>query len=165
MKYKDDEIIIEGIVMIETPYRKQKAHNTILYPYLNVLAAINSGGGGAYAYKAPFNQFILGTDTTTPTVATTTGLTSPLNSTTVNPSVIISSVTNSWYIQYSYIYNGSYFPSPVTIGEIAILGIYNSSNVNGFTRLAVADGTFTAVSVNSSTPLSIQWNVYFEFGA
>jgi len=165
MKYKDDEIIIEGIVMIETPYRKQKAHNTILYPYLNVLAAINSGGGGAYAYKAPFNQFILGTDTTTPTGAMTTGLASPLSTTQVNITTILGATANSWYVECSYIYTGSYFPSPVTIGEIAILGINNSGYVQAFTRLAVADGTFTAVSVNSSTPLSIQWNVYFEFGA
>jgi len=164
MKYKDDEIIVEGIVMIETPYKKQRAHNTILYPYLNLLASVN-GGGGSNIYHAPFNQFILGTDTSTPTVATTTGLTSPLSNTQVNIITILGSNANSWYVQCSYIYTGSYFPSPVTIGEIAILGIDNSSNVNGFTRLAVADGTFTAVSVNSSTPLSIQWNVYFEFGA
>jgi len=165
MKYKDDEIIVEGIVMIETPYKKQKAHNTILYPYLNLLAAVN-GGGGSNSYNSLYNRLILGTDTTTPTVATTTGLASPLTSTEVSPKIVIASGTNSWYIQYTYIYTGSsYFTSLVTIGEIAILGIDNNSNVNGFTRLAVADGTFTAVSVNASTPLSIQWNVYFEFGA
>jgi len=164
MKYKDDEIIVEGIVMIETPYKKQKAHNTILYPYLNVLAAVNSGGG-PNEYNTPFNQFILGTDTSTPTGAMTAGLASPLSGTQVNAQTNVGATANSWYVQCSYIYTGSYFPSPVTIGEIAILGINNSTNVQAFTRLAVADGTFTAVSVNASTPLSIQWNIYFEFGA
>jgi len=165
MKYKDDEIIIEGIVMIETPYKKQKAHNTILYPYLNLLAAVNSGGSRGNLYSGPFNQFVLGTDTTTPTTAMTTGLASPLSTTTVGPAISISSTTSSWYIQYNYLYTGSFFTSTITIGEIAILGVNTSDNIQGFSRLAVADGTFTAVSVNGSTPLSIQWNVYFEFGA
>ena len=170
MKYNDSEITVEGYVTIATPYKKQRVKNTILFNYFNALLEATSGTGSSYGvnfyYSIPRPSLELGTDTSTPTTGTTSSLASPISNTYIGLNTNISTDgATMWYISLSYIYNTSFFPTQYTIGEIAYYGYnYNGSNL-AFSRLAVADGTFSAVTVNASTPLSINWIFEFKYGA
>ncbi len=168
MKYKDSEVTVEGYVTVATPYKKQRAKNTILYNYFNALLSVNNGGYVEQGNDTYFvNSYLeLGTDTSTPTIGTTSSLASPISNTYIGLNTNISTDgATMWYISLSYIYNTSFFPTQYTIGEIAYYGYnYNGSNL-AFSRLAVADGTFSAVTVNASTPLSINWIFEFKYGA
>jgi len=169
MKYNDSEVTVEGYVTIATPYKKQKAKNTILFNYFNTLLQATNGGsqtGFNFGETSPTPFLELGTDTSTPTTGTTGSLVSPISDTYVRvPTTISTDGATMWYISLNYVYNTSFFPTQYTLGEIG----YFSFNVSGvfsvFSRLAVADGTFSPVTVNASTGLSLKWTFEFKYGA
>ncbi len=169
MKYNDSEVTVEGYVTIATPYKKQRAKNTILFNYFNSLLLASNGGtqwGYYFGGTNPLPYLELGTDTITATTGTTGSLVSPISNTYVQlPAIISTDGATMWYVSVNYIYNTSLFPTQYTIGEIGYITFNFSGVWSMFSRLAVADGTFSAVTVNSSTPLSINWIFEFKFGA
>ncbi len=187
MKFKprkvDNTVIeMEGWVDIETPYQKQRAKNTILLQGLAQywwVTAVTGGSAGSFVTGSYY--VTLGTDLSTPTTISTTGLASPLTVSTIplinGSNLVFSLVTDSttyWGLLISTQYPASSFTTTLTIGELgfyskvnstATTNIQSSYPVNGiFSRLAVADGTMSSITVNGSTYLNIQWTIQMKFG-
>lgn len=134
---------------------------------------------GAYWGVSPFaNSFIvLGTNTTTPTDKTHTALQSPIGAapgTKANSQSM--SVANPSAGVYQVLYLSTWNAGTVsgTIGEVGLylLGWSTLQTPNTdfpgpgnlmCSRLSVADGDFTAYTINTALPLTVQWIVQFSF--
>lgn len=171
MKFKprkiDDSVVeIEGWVTATTNEGTQKAENTILYQGLAemwYLVAING-------LNTIYPGVQLGTDTSTPTTVSTTQLVSTITPGFPSAGTILSTDgATYWACVVSTQYPASWFTTTWTIGELGLItntyDVTNSTLQAGvFSRLAVADGTMSTISVNGSTYLNILWSIEFKFG-
>jgi hypothetical protein len=121
----------------------------------------------------------LGTNTTVPTFPNMTGLAAPIGPAPGtgpnNWSSSYGSITNGYQVVYTAAWN----PGTVsgTIGEMALYGsaanTYYTGNTSSsltwgsgnvmLSRLSVADGDFSAFTINSAYPLVIAWTIQFAF--
>jgi hypothetical protein len=146
-----------------------------LINYLGVERTTSDFYGHAYNWSAsPFSQgfIVLGTDTTTATVPTMESLTSPIGTapgTKANSQSLACSNPSSGVYEVTYTATWNAGTVSGTIGEIGLYGYAAyilgsiSSASRMVSRLSVADGDFTAYTINTSLPLTVQWVVRFSF--
>lgn len=183
-----DTIKMEGIVKIQNGDTCIKAKNKFVQTTLQHIANMISGSGwvsysGLYFYGPLlyYNMYI-GTDTTTPTLYNSTALSLPIGTSpgTV-PNSINGSVTNPSNGIFNMVITATWNQGRVsgTVGEIALyLNMYPAGNLKPFqlsntnynpnsaimaSRLSVADGAFSAFTINTGNPLSIAWTIQLRF--
>jgi len=182
-------IVITGSVEITNgpkhagPYKNHFVNNA-LYAFAYVLLSNfvdqNNGSGGYYqmAPASPGTMY-LGTNITTTTFPSMQSLISPIGTPPGTGPNSFSRSYGSTTNGYQVVFTATWNPGTVsgTIGEIALYGgaatayytgtVYsvnwNNNNVL-LSRLSVADGDFTAFTINPSNPLVITWMVQFVFG-
>jgi hypothetical protein len=157
-------IVITGKVEITNgpkhagPYRNHFV-NYALWALGNIL--VSSSGATLYP-----NSIYLGTDTTIRTNPSMTVLVAPIGS---SPGT----GPNTWNNSKQNLSNGSsvtisatWNPGTVsgTIGEMALYGSAAGQSGNVMlSRISVADGDFSAFTINASYPLVVSWTVQFLF--
>jgi hypothetical protein len=179
------EIRIRGIVDIQNGKYHQKARNHFVGAMLNELINFLSAANLGQAYFIPaynwtylnYGFMVLGTDTTTPTNKSMTALVVPIgtapgtkpNSQTGSTAAL----ANGASVTYTATWNAGTVSG--TVGEIGLyLYIDNTlwtfgangptSQVSQFaSRLSVGDGDFTAFTINTAAPLTINWTIQFTF--
>jgi len=128
------------------------------------------------------NTMYLGTNTTIATYPNMVGLVAPIGSAPGtaqnNFSSSYGSITNGYQVIYSATWNAGTISG--TIGEMALYGSVTTNSVTGslsgntgnvtwgsgsvmLSRLSVADGDFSAFTINASYPLIIVWTIQFLF--
>jgi hypothetical protein len=118
-----------------------------------------SVSGYAYLYSAvtATTYMQVGSDTTTKTTLATYALASPYSTTadTTVPNRITASTTNYWSnASISATFDAGFIANGSTIGEIGLV-LEASGGDDLIDRIAVADGSFTAITYNSAYPLVI----------
>jgi hypothetical protein len=115
----------------------------------------------------------LGSDTTTPTTAIMENLTTPLGGWANSASLSRSNPSPGVYqVTYTSTWNAGAVSG--TIGEVGLfLYIWDALQPAGgysgtpsrrlASRLSVADGDFTAYTIDTSLPLTVQWIIQFSF--
>lgn len=128
-----------------------------------------------WATKGSF--IALGTDTATTTGATMAALVSPIGAapgTKADSQGISSSspATGQYEVTYTATWNAGTISG--TIGELGLY-LYGKDSLSGaggqyrdltyimFSRLSVADTDFTAYTIDTALPLTVQWRVRFSF--
>jgi hypothetical protein len=134
----------------------------------------NNYFGGNYIYGAVYNWNIyIGSDTSTPTMVSTTALAAPIGTT---PGTAPNSKS----------YSGTYYSSSTTPVVIVYAATWNAGTVSGTlgeaglylyidtntltngtaatnpglaSRLSAADGSFTAFTINTAAALTVTWTV------
>jgi len=181
-------IVITGKVEITNgpkhagPYRNHFVNNT-----LNALGYIllsnwneytNNSVPQTYTIAPLYPQTMyLGTNTTVTTFPNMKGLVAPIGTSPGtgpnNWSVSNGSITNGYQVVYTATWNAGTVSG--TIGEMALYGLainYILTGTNGtswtgntvmLSRLSVADGDFSAFTINTTYPLVIAWTVQFLF--
>lgn len=112
---------------------------------------LSTGSGNGIGYMQ------VGSDTTTKTTLATYALTSPYSTTadTTVPSRITASTTTYWSnASISATFDAGFIANGSTIGEIG-LAIQTNTGDSLVDRIAVADGSFSAITYNSAYPLVI----------
>ena len=183
----NDTIKIEGFVEIRNGDTVIKAKNrfvqTLLQHVLNFLSC-TSAPAPLNTQRGPMQavNMYVGTDTTTPTVYNTTVLTSQIGIAPGTPPTTIGGTTQNpsngvFRIIITATWNAGSLPGNPTIGEMALyMTVFPSGTLRSFawvdsgtppailaSRLAVADGTFSAFTINSANPLSIVWTIQLSF--
>ena len=139
----------------------------------------------ALSYTAPGSAFMaafpsateatmtLGTDTTTTTSASTTALAAPIGTgigTSPNAGTVV--LNNPAGGTYNSVITATWNAGTVsgTIGEIGLYAygmggpLGNSTSAQYlFSRLSVADGSFTAFTINTSLALTVTWTITFAY--
>jgi len=179
-------IVITGSVEITNgpkhagPYRNHFVDNALQALMYILLSSVNINNNNAnYTYTiAPLSiqTMYLGSDTITKTTPTMTALVAPIGS-------APGTGPNNWKTSMQLLLNGSavtvtatWNPETVsgTIGEMALYGSTATSAYTGgwqnwggnnvmLSRLSVADGDFSAFTINASYPLIIVWTIQFLF--
>jgi hypothetical protein len=119
---------------------------------------------------------VLGTNTTTPTNISMTALVTPIGTapgTKPNSQAgSTAALSNGASVTYTSTWNAGTVSG--TVGEIGLY-LYIQSTLAAFgagtispsavfaSRLSVADGDFTAFTINTAAPLTINWTVQFTF--
>ena len=190
IKPRLDTIKITGeVVIIQGGKVVRKSHNHFVgQGLINIINALQSEGWGSTSYgiargwgTSPFTYafLVLGTDTTTVTGHTMTALVAPIGAapgTKANSQSGSSGSPSSgvWEITYTATWNAG-----TISGVIGELGLYLAGKSNGtlnafgvtnnpdtgvlHSRLSVADGDFTAYTIDTTLPLTVQWRVRFTF--
>jgi hypothetical protein len=189
---KSGEIRIRGYVDVWNGTYHQRAKNHFVGIMLNQLInqiatdtsqsnnGIVSGAFGFGDWTGISDSYMLiGTDTANKTIISTGGLSSPIGgSTPVKPNTqsgSTQSISNGAAVVLTSTWNAGTVTG--TVGEIGIYGRSNAStNLVGFaskwygaggsffgSRLSVADGDFTAFTINTAAPLTINWTIQFTF--
>jgi len=181
-------IVITGKVEITNgprhagPYRNHFVNNA-LQALMNILLTNFNSYVGNYSSTdniVPLNPqtMYLGSDTTTKTTASMTTLIAPIGTAPGtgpnNWNQVLQILTNGSSVTYTATWNAGTVSG--TIGEMALYGsaatAYYTGTQNGVTwgsgsvmlsRLSVADGDFSAFTINSTYPLVIAWTVQFLF--
>jgi len=180
-------IVITGSVEITNgpkhagPYRNHFVNNALYALGYIIMTYIPSGNAaiGTFAPLYP-NTMYLGTNTAITTFPTMVGLVAPIGTPPgTGPHSFSSSygsITNGYQVVYSATWNAGTVSG--TIGEMALYGTFTqtyytgslSSSINGWgthtgmlSRLSVADGDFSAFTINTSYPLVVVWTVQFLF--
>ena len=152
--------------------------NNGLMGWVNML----NSSGGSPAYYWGFNvtslfALSLGTDTTTKTTAGTTALTAPIgtgigtqpNTHTIVPTQDTSAGTATQTITATW--NAGSVPAD-TLGELGLYGGFTTTPTDAppeptapvfASRLSVADGDFTAFTINVSVALTVTWAIQLAF--
>ena len=195
------DIQICGHVDIRHGQYRQRVPNHIVDSMLQSLLAemiANSVDGPQYTYlymrqpRAPaylnpspyYEKFmVLGTDTTTVTAPSMTGLVAPIGaapgtlpSLAMTSSMVDGSATGIWSVTYQATWSPVDLPAAQTIGELGLIlhpnlqtqfgynitATYEPTNSLG-SRLAVADGDFAAFTVNNTVSLIVTWTITFSF--
>jgi hypothetical protein len=166
-KYRDTTSLkLFGEVEIENGDTKINGRNHWVGAGLGTLAAFIGSTSGASVNATTSNWYIfLGLDTTTATNVTMSSLAKPILT---QPNVKLASgsyiggSTNAVSVRYASVW----LPGTVsgTIGEVGLYltlsgGNYPIGNPGMVARLSVADGSFTAFTVNTSKTLSIYWDI------
>ena len=153
---------------------KQKGHivNYGLIGLIDILAAGSSIQAPSYNWGTN-GTIRLGTDTVTPTGGATTALTAEINTA---PNTHSGATANPASNQYRVAWIATWNAGTIsgTIGEMALklyiqntllaFGASFSASANTlFSRLSVADGDFTAFTINTSVPLTIEWRLLLTF--
>lgn len=177
----DTQVLVSGHVRIENGDTVIEGKNKITKHFL--LSLINFISGHTFTDNAgPLNRnwnntaytwVYLGTDTTTPTNASTGSLVAP-----IGPTKCSTISTTSWqtgnacYVQW----NATFNPGTVS-GTVGEMGIYlyckgDSLNAAGSTytnnasqmlaRYAVADSEFSTFSIDTTKPVVVVWTFKFE---
>jgi len=155
------ELKLFGEVEIKNGDTKIKGRNHWVGQGLGSLSAFIGSTSGASVYTATSTWYILlGMDTVTPTNVTMTGLVKP-----------ISTQPNAKYV-YGFYYSGSisavlvryesqWYTGTVsgTIGELGLYLTFSNGGVGMASRLSVADNSFTAFTVDTSSVLDVLWNI------
>jgi hypothetical protein len=172
---EDEVLVYEGEGENKKLLFKSKGHivNQGLIALINLLAvaALNYLPSSSWGSTGTIR---LGTDTTTPTGGGTTGLTAEITTqanahsgATGNPAA------NQYRVSWVATWNAGTISG--TIGEMG-LKLYISPTLQSFgaaavsatpntlfSRLSVADGDFTAFTINTAVPLTIEWRLTLTF--
>ena len=119
-----------------------------------------------------YSTMVLGTDTTHPTVAATSALSAPIGlgiGTSPNSGTAV--LSNPSGGSYRATITGTWNAGAVTgtIGEVGLYGwlettlSLNTFSQALFSRLSVADGSFTAVAINTSLALTVTWTITISY--
>jgi len=185
-------IVITGSVEITNgpkhagPYRNHFVNNALqaLMYILLINFTYSTQDTSHYIYVAPLypETIYIGSNTTTKTAASMTALVNPIGTAPgTAPNTLVSSIqmlANGSAVTYSATWN----PGTVsgTIGEMALYGsatstyyagslpsltsnLYMNSSSEMLSRLSVADGDFSAFTINTSYPLVIAWTIQFLY--
>jgi len=179
-------IVITGSVEITNgpkhagPYRNHFVNNALQalgYVLLtNFSHTYNALGNNAIPLYP--QTIYLGTNTTVATFPNTIGLTAPIGAAPgTGPNSFTASygnVTNGFQVVYTATWNQGTVSG--TIGEMALYGTFANnyytgsqgganwgSNTGMLSRLSVADGDFSAFTINTTYPLVIAWTIQFLF--
>lgn len=143
--------------------------------FMSASGACN-GAADAWTTNNTYTGITLGTDTVTATTMPRTALVSPigggLGTQPNTKSGVSASDTTSASVTYTGVWNSSTVTG--TVGEMALwlyiptaLQTFSSGTTQtGLTlcsRLSVADGDFTAFTINSSLTLTVNWQVKFVY--
>ena len=177
-------IVITGSVEITNgpkhagPYRNHFVNNA-LYA-LGYILVTNFSATATISPLNP-NTIYLGTNTTIATFPNMASLVAPIGASPGtgpnNFATSNGSITNGYQIVYTATWNAGTVSG--TIGEMALYGIYTETYYTGtpsssprpnwgthtgmLSRLSVADGDFSAFTINTAYPLVIAWTVQFLF--
>ena len=178
-----DSIKIQGFVDIQNGDTHIKAKNKFTQSLLkHIMNFISCANNTTYVNMAlgtfSYNMYI-GTDTTTPTAYNTTVLTSPIGTSPgTGPNILSGSSTNPLTGIFKVIVTATWNAGTVTgtVGEMALyLNAFDTLQGFGWNaqatqtgnrlacRLAVADGDFSAFTINPSNPLIISWTIQLSF--
>jgi len=179
-------IVITGSVEITNgpkhagPYRNHFVGNALQALMYIIITNATVTGNDYFNGLSPLNPttMYIGSDTSTKTTISMTALVAPIGT-------APGTGPNNWNETLQLLSNGSSATFTATwnagtvsgtIGEMALYGIYantyyqntNSSvnwgsNTGMLSRLSVADGDFSAFTINTSYPLVIAWTVQFVF--
>jgi hypothetical protein len=189
---KSGEIRVRGFVDIwnGTYHQRVKNHfvGTMLNQLINQIATDTSQFGnsivsGAFGFGdwsgIGDSYMIIGTDTANKTIISTGGLSAPIGGASpIKPNTqsgSTQSISNGAAVVLTSTWNAGTVSG--TVGEIGIYGRSNASTgLVGFgshfyggggnffaSRLSVADGDFTAFTINTAAPLTINWTIQFTF--
>lgn len=179
---QDDEIVL--------PYTHNKFLDNGMRGFISIIACGSvrlSCAGGSYSsglmLPASDWNIYLGNDTTTPTLPTMTILTSPIGTSPGtapdNKTITVKdgSFNGVWNVVFTAVWN----PGSIT-GIIGELGLYarwptnlnykwGVDTCNSFvtpattmgSRLCVADNEFTAITIDSSKSVAVNWKLQFAF--
>lgn len=147
------------------------------------LKSDSSGNGSTYYYTylpASSWTMFLGSDTETPTTASTIALTQPLTNETTEPSqkqifTTDGSSTGVWSATYRTVWNQGTITG--TIGEVGLFMRMPTTTTNGWSvvktnytparvlvsRLSVADSDIAPHTIDTTNPLILDWKVTFSF--
>jgi len=181
-------IVITGSVEITNgpnhagPYRNHFVDNA-LFALGYILMSnwnLSTADGGTYENIAPLNPqtMYIGTNTTIATFPNMESLVAPIgNPPGTAPNQFASSygsITNGYQVVYTATWNAGTVSG--TIGEMALYGSATTGVMSGnqydvswnsgsvmISRLSVADGDFSAFTINSTYPLVIVWTVQFLY--
>lgn len=173
-------IIQGGKVVVEARNHFVDQGLLSLISLLSVNSLYTSSHVPAFNWKtSPFGYsfIVLGTDTTTATTRTMEALVAPIGAapgTKANSQSISNGSPSAgvWQVTYTATWNAGTVSG--TIGEVGLyLYIWNSLQPAGgsagtpaarmASRLSVADGDFTAYTIDTGLPLTVQWIVQFSF--
>jgi hypothetical protein len=153
--------------------------------YLNFYQCYSTSGAGTLTYYYPGYSYTmyLGTNTTTGTIPTHTGLQVPIGTApgtapnTVNVTVLNGTSTGIWGITVTAIWNAGTVSG--TVGEMGLYlrttdkkdqggwSIGNASYAGAssmWSRLCSADTDFQAFTIDNTRPLIIDWKILYSFG-
>jgi len=182
-----DEIKIRGYVQFENGGKKTRWFRNHfvgngLIGIVNLFAISQASSSSDYPAggwtTSPFNNgtMVLGTDTTTATTVNMTSLVAPIGTGIgTKPNSQSGSAYNG--TSYTYVlYIGTWNAGTVsgTVGEVGLylkvnttLQTFGSTGMttsqNFVSRLSVADGDFTAQTINTSNPFTVNWMLKFAF--
>ena len=180
-------IVITGSVEITNgpkhagPYRNHFVNNALQALGYILLTNYSVSTGTGSVNISPLNPktMYLGTNTTVATFPNMQGLVAPIGTPPGtgpnNLSSSYGSITNGYQVVYTATWNAGTVSG--TIGEMALYGTFTESvgNANSpnygtwgthtgmLSRLSVADGDFSAFTINTSYPLVITWTIQFVF--
>ena len=182
-----NEINVEGYVETANGDQKIEGNNKLLPSILVWFANLTSiryflyGGIGYSWYLGSYQwQMYLGTDTITPTILSTTALTSPIGTGLgTAPNTTGGSNTNPSNGVFRILFSATWNPGTVsgTVGEMGLhlrvrntlqayqwtVGAGTTETLQLVSRLAVADGAFSSFSINTAAPLTVNWTMQFSF--
>jgi hypothetical protein len=172
-----DFIGIRGTVKIENGEHIAIGRNHWVAQGLETIGSYlvsNIAGGGGSGYGATYNWNIyIGSDTSNATTVSMTSLVSPIG-TAPGTAPNSKSYSGSYYststtpVTLSYVATWNAGTVSGTLGEVGLYLYINTYNLtNGVTvtnpglasRLSVADGSFTAFTINTAAALTVTWTV------
>ena len=182
-------IVITGSVEITNgpkhagPYRNHFVDSALQAIMYILLTSVSTCGNGYYNAISPLNPqtIYLGTDTSTKTTPSMTALVDPIGSAPgTGPNSFNNAMqllSNGSAVTFTAMWNAGTVSG--TIGEMALYGSAATAYYTGtmgnavnlywysgsvmMSRLSVADGDFSAFTINSAYPLVIVWTVQFVF--
>ncbi len=181
-KFLRDAVVMEGYIDIINGDTVIHGKNSIvdqgLIGMINFLSGQQDSDQGYFSQGWPtlhitaLSYMIIGSDTSSPTTHSTTSLTTPIGPSpgtlASTQSGITSNPTDSqWQVQWSATWGAGTVSGILgetglylrfTQGTLATFGTSFSANSTlFFSRMASADGKFTAFTINTSVPLSVTW--------
>lgn len=184
------DIMVKGNVTLTNGYKvwDEKSNHfvgsTILGTLSNMMIEYVQwyGGVGGVTYYLPSNGWtmLIGSDTETPTTASTTALTSPIINTGTEPSQKQIFTTDGsgdgvWTATYRAMWNQGTVSG--TVGEVGLylrMPTYTTSGWNVYntnytpslvlaSRLSVADSDISPHVIDETNPLTLDWKVTLSF--
>ena len=181
-----DKIIITGEVWFkngdkETRHFRNHFVQQGLFIFINWFACSNVGASSNPAYQwttSPFSNssMTLGTNTATPTIASTTALVTPIGAGIGTKTNSQSGATGSTSTSAWVLYTGTWNAGTIT-GTVGEVGLWlagqltlvsfgsatSGANLSFASRLSVADGDFTAQVINASYAFTANWQLTASF--
>jgi len=160
----ENKFVNQGLISLATVFSANNLYGDNLFPY---------------GWTSLTTYILLGTDTSTKTAMNMTSLVSPIggaNPIKANAQSISNGNPSSGV--YQVIYTATWNAGTIqgTVGEVGLylkgwttLQTAGQQTAGGaqvvvlFSRMSVADGDFTAYTINTSLPLTVQWVLQFSF--
>jgi hypothetical protein len=173
--------MVEGFVEISNGNTHIRSKNSVvdqgLIGIINYLSGATFGGGGSSQggssgwYSMGNSYIVIGQNTSTGTLHSTTALTTPIGGAPgTKPNSQVGVQSNPLAGQFQIQWTATWNPGTVsgTLGEVGLylyivntLLSFGATGMGGttllFSRMASADGKFTSFSINTAVPLSIAW--------